>query len=333
MGLPRRRSCLSGCGGGRVPTASRLPLAQAIRRGRSLDHRLFPRRHDRHHLVVVQHLGPSSSASRSSSRAGPAPAPVIATESVVRAAADGYTLLFVGAPNAIMPRSRRSLISTSPRHRTGRRHRPRAERHGGAPVGSRRDGPGVHRLRQGNPGRINMASSASALAASRRRAVPHDGRASTSSTAPIAAPAGDDRPASGQVQLYFVDHAELLGHIRVSAARSAWKASASPSCRTPRPSPSSCRASRRAPGTGSARRATRRRRSSTPQPRDQRGARRAEDQGAARRARLHGDPRLAGLFHPDDRRRDRKMGQGGDLRGPEAGVMASAFAKSCLTGR
>ena len=34
-----------------------------------------------------------------------------------------------------------------------------------------------------------------------------------------------------------------------------------------------------------------------------------------------------------DRRRDREMGQGGDLRRAEAGVMASAFAKSCLRDR
>jgi tripartite-type tricarboxylate transporter receptor subunit TctC len=74
----------------------------------------------------------------------------IGTEAVVRAPADGYTLLLVTAANAINTTLYEKLsFQSQPRYRAGRRHHCCAQRHGGASIGSGQDDSRVHRLCQG----------------------------------------------------------------------------------------------------------------------------------------------------------------------------------------
>jgi tripartite-type tricarboxylate transporter receptor subunit TctC len=76
----------------------------------------------------------------------------IATEAVVRAAPDGYTLLLITSANAINAAMFKLNFRLRPRHRPGRRHRSCATGHGGPPVGSGEDSCGIHRPCQGQPG-------------------------------------------------------------------------------------------------------------------------------------------------------------------------------------
>src|SRR5262245_12154753 len=76
----------------------------------------------------------------------------IAAEGVVNAPPDGYTLLLVGATNAINATLYERLnFNFHPRHRAGVRHHPRASHHGGASIGPGQDRCRVHRLRQSPP--------------------------------------------------------------------------------------------------------------------------------------------------------------------------------------
>ena len=100
------------------------------------DHRAVPaRRHRRHRRAAARRSRSAPrSTPRSSSRTSPAPAPISATEQVVRAAPDGLTLLFGGVPNAI----NETLYHESelqPAARPRRRHAggEPAERAGGQP--------------------------------------------------------------------------------------------------------------------------------------------------------------------------------------------------------
>ena len=76
----------------------------------------------------------------------------IGTEVVVRAPPDGYTLLLVGAPSAISATLYDKLNFNFIRDIAPVAHHARAPSHGGQSIGSRQDGPGIHRLRQGQSG-------------------------------------------------------------------------------------------------------------------------------------------------------------------------------------
>ena len=77
----------------------------------------------------------------------------IATEAVVRAPAGRLH----APPGRSRQRDQRDALRQAqfqfhPRHRAGREHQPRAQRHGGESIGSGQDRSRVHRLRQGQSG-------------------------------------------------------------------------------------------------------------------------------------------------------------------------------------
>ena len=222
MGLPRRRFLHLIASAAALPTASRFALAQA-----------YPARPVRWIIgfspggttdiisrVVVQHLAeqlgqPFVIESR------PGAGTNIATESVVRAAADGYTLLFVGAPNAINASLYAKLNFNFIRDIAPVAGIVRVPNvmvvHPSVPVATV---PEFIAYAKANPGRINMASSGVGssphlagelfrmMAGVDIQHVPYRG----------AAPAMTDLLA-GQVQLYFVTTPSSLGHIRASRVR------------------------------------------------------------------------------------------------------------------
>ena len=83
----------------------------------------------------------------------------IATEAVVNAHPDGHTLLLVGPPNAINATLYDKLNFSFIRDIAPvGEHHPRAERNRGEPIGAGQHGSRTHRLCQGQPRQINMAS-------------------------------------------------------------------------------------------------------------------------------------------------------------------------------
>ena len=77
----------------------------------------------------------------------------IATEAVVRAPPDGYTLLLVTAAERNQRDAlRQTQFQFHPRHRAGREHHARARCHGGQSIVSGQDRSRVHRLCQGQSG-------------------------------------------------------------------------------------------------------------------------------------------------------------------------------------
>ena len=151
MKLPRRRFLHLAAGAAALPAVSRVAWAQT-----------YPTRPVRI-IVGFAAGGPTDILARLigqwlSERLGqqfvienrPGAGSNIGTEAVVRAPPDGYTLLLVSAPNADQRDAlRQAQFQFHPRHRAGREHHPRAQRHGGESIISGQDGSRVHRLRQG----------------------------------------------------------------------------------------------------------------------------------------------------------------------------------------
>jgi tripartite-type tricarboxylate transporter receptor subunit TctC len=222
VSLPRRRLLQLAAGAAASATAARFAAAQ-----------VYPARPVRWIIgfapggttdiisrVIVQHLGeqlgqPFVIESR------PGAGTNIATESVVRAAADGYTLLFVGAPNAINASLYAKLNFNFIRDIAPVAGIVRVPNvmvvHPSVPVATV---PEFIAYAKANPGRINMASSGVGssphlagelfrmMAGVDIQHVPYRG----------AAPAMTDLLA-GQVQLYFVTTPSSLGHIRTGRVR------------------------------------------------------------------------------------------------------------------
>ena len=121
----------------------------------------------------------------------------IATEVVVRAPPDGYTLLLVTSCERDQRDAlRQAQFQFHPRHRAGREHHARALRHGGESIGSGQDGSRVHRLCQGQSGQDQHGVGRQRQRATcRRRAVQDDGRRRHGSCAVSRRCAGADRSA------------------------------------------------------------------------------------------------------------------------------------------
>ena len=86
----------------------------------------------------------------------------LGVEAAVNAPPDGYTMLLVNPAHGINATLvQEPQLQLHPRHRAGRRPDPHAERDGGDALAPGQDGRRVHRLLQGQPGKINMASSGS----------------------------------------------------------------------------------------------------------------------------------------------------------------------------
>ena len=154
MKLPRRRFLHLAAGAAALPAVSRIARAQA-----------YPTRPVRI-IVGFPAGGPADIIARLigqwlSERLGqpfiienrPGAGSNIATEAVVRCAA-GRLHAAAGRSGERDQRDalRQAQLQFHPRHRAGRGHQPRAQRHGGQSIGSGQDRSRVHRLRQGQSG-------------------------------------------------------------------------------------------------------------------------------------------------------------------------------------
>ena len=163
---------------------------------------------------------------------------------------------------------RQAQLQLHPRHRAGRGHRPRATRHGGQSVGSGEDGSRVHRLCQGQSGQDQhgVGRQRDPLAC-RRRAVQDDGRRRHDPRAlprrGARASRSDRRPGAGACSVPCLTRSNTSG--RASCARWRSRRATRSEVLPDIPSVERVLAGLRGEytGTASARRRTRRPRSST----------------------------------------------------------------------
>src|SRR5262245_7651065 len=125
----------------------------------------------------------------------PGPGGNIATETVVRALPDGYTLLAIGSNNMINAHAlRKAELQLYPRYRTGRERLRRAASDGGQSFISGQDGSRVHRLRQGPSGPNQFCFGGQRFGRPcDRRAVQNDDRRQHAACALSGSAAGADR--------------------------------------------------------------------------------------------------------------------------------------------
>ena len=191
----------------------------------------------------------------------------IATQAVITSPPDGYTLLLVSPPHAINATLYKQASLQFPRrHRAGRRHRERAERHGGASFGAGQDRRGVHRIREGQSRQDQLRVGRQRHDhPSLGRAVHGDDRREDAARAVsrlgARADRHDQRSGAGDVrQRALLDRASAVR--RAAAARRHVARAAGDAARRADRSPRPCRATRPAPGGASACRRERRPRSS-----------------------------------------------------------------------
>ncbi len=161
MKLPRRKFLHLAAGAAALPAVSRIARAQA-----------YPIAAGAHHRRPLPPGGATDIIARLmgqwlSERLGqpfvienrPGAGSNIGTEAVVRAPADGYTLLLVSAGERDQRDAlRQAQFQFHPRHRAGRGHHPRAPCHGGEPSVPAKTVPEFIAYAKANPGKINMAS-------------------------------------------------------------------------------------------------------------------------------------------------------------------------------
>ena len=215
----------------------------------------------------------------------------IGTEAVVKAPPDGYTLLqWVPAQRGQQLALREAQLQLPARHRAGRRHGARALRGGGQPSVPVKTVPEFIAYAKANPGKLNFASAGvgtgihmagelfKLMAGVNMVHVPYRG-----------AGRRDDRPDRRPGAAHVRHHGGLdpahQGR-QGPRARGDHGGALGAAARPADGRPISCRATRRAARSASARRRTRPPRSSTKlNKRDQRGAGRSQGQGAPCRAR------------------------------------------------
>ena len=190
MKLPRRQFLHLAAGAAALPAVSRVARAQDYpTRPVRIDRWLCPRRRSRHRRAPDRSmaLGAARPAihHRKQARRG--------HQYCHRGGRECAAGRLYASPGYSGERDQRDALRQaqfhfSPRHRAGRRHHPRAPRHGGESIGSGQDGPRVHRLCQSQSGQDQYGVGRYRSAhTSGGRAVQDDGRASTWFMCPIAA--------------------------------------------------------------------------------------------------------------------------------------------------
>ena len=245
-------------------------------------------------------------------------------QSVVRAPADGYTLLVVTTTNAINATLYNKLdfnLVQDIAPVAGLIRVPNVMVIN--PSVPARTVPEFIAYAKANPDKINMASTGNGT-------VPHMSGELFKMMAGVnmvhvqyrgAPPALTDL-LGGQVQVYFASTTVSIEHIRAGKLRALAVTTAKRSEALPDiPALAiSCRATSRASGSASAHPRTHRPKSSTSSTRDQCRPRRSQDQGAGRRHGWHGARGLACRFRQTGRGRDREMGQCGQVLRRQAGL-------------